>query len=145
MKTFITAYFVGFFLTLIVGLFLALALCRGANASEPVTVGIHLISAHTAPVQNNANVGAYLRYRGWVAGGYRTTEDGVAGYAGYVWEPTSYVAVTLGVVTGYRASTLGPLFAVTVFGPRVYGVRPALHFVPPVGENPGLVNLGFEF
>lgn len=79
-----------------------------------VVLGVHLVSAHSAPGMNDNNTGVYLRTpAGFTVGTYENSisrtrlsgNDGrrrISTYAGWSWEtPGKSFAFTLGGVTGY--------------------------------------------
>jgi hypothetical protein len=81
---------------------------------DGMIIGLHLVSAHSAPGMNDANSGVHLRTEvGFTAGVYENSISGTrfngndgrrreSMYLGWTWEtPGQSLAVTLGAVKGY--------------------------------------------
>jgi hypothetical protein len=81
---------------------------------DGLVIGLHLVSAHSAPGMNDANPGIYVRTAGGATLG--TYENSISGtnlngndgrrrtsvYLGWTWEtPSQGLALTLGAVNGY--------------------------------------------
>lgn len=65
-------------------------------------LGIHLLTAHTAPGYETATPGIYARHEsGFTVGAYRNSIGRPSAYAGWTFEQGRY-ALTVGAVTGYQ-------------------------------------------
>lgn len=96
---------------LLAAAFAALSFAATA-APSPTTIGLHLGTAHSQPGLCDANPGLYVvRPDGITAGVYRNSECRLSAYAGHTWRTSGRLSfgLTAGLVTGYRARTVGPL------------------------------------
>lgn len=135
---------------ILLGVCMALAVAFGneAKAAEPegITVGAHLVTAHTKPEgKESGTPGLYLRWpNGITVGAYRNSYGDGSVYAGYTFEAFNrHLALTVGAVTGYRAQPVLPLVVpslrIGLWGdtslrvaylpkPPKYGSSAAVHF-----------------
>ncbi|ACB34533.1 hypothetical protein Lcho_2267 [Leptothrix cholodnii SP-6] len=105
---------------------------QSAHAAEPVTVGLHLATAHTAGGYNPVNPGLYIRTaRGLTLGIYRNSMRATSAYAAYTHEWLGgHLALTAGAVTGYAALPVAPLLVPSVRLDLVDGFSARLAYLP---------------
>ena len=92
-------------------LVLALALFAVPVQAE-VTVGLHLVSAHSTENYNNENLGGYVKVDNIVVGSYYNSIRRQSSYAAYIWH-IGPVDLTTGLITGYKPEAV-PLIAPSV-------------------------------
>lgn len=96
-----------------------------------VTVGLHLVSAHTTDNYNNDNLGGYVKVNDVVVGSYYNSVRRQSSYAAYIWH-IGPVDLATGLITGYRPEAV-PLIAPSV---ALHGMR--LTVIPQV---PGITKV----
>lgn len=78
---------------------------REARAAEPLTVGLHLATAHTEGGLNAVNPGVYVRTAsGWGAGAYRNSINRLSIHAGRQFDAGPF-SLYVGLVSGYKLRT----------------------------------------
>lgn len=87
-------------------LLLAACVLAADARAEDISVGVHLASIHSPQrEQNNTNPGLYGRYRQWVVGGYRNSDDRDTFYLGYEFNLIDArhfeLGLLIGAATGY--------------------------------------------
>jgi hypothetical protein len=138
-----------------------------------VVLGVHLISAHSAPGLNDDNPGLYVRTNGGLTAGFyenslsRTHVNGndgsrrVSRYLGWTWETSGRgLALTLGAVDGYGqdavdrcvpntappiAKRSSKLQPAETFGCSYYEHQPKVRDVLPLAALSGRVPLGADW
>ena len=90
-----------------------------SSLAQAQTLGIHLVSWHDKPGFNNTNPGLYLKTQeGYLVGTVKNSENAQSYYAGKVFDYplTRKVSgsLTVGVISGYKASPLLPLVTPSV-------------------------------
>lgn len=112
-----------------------------------ITLGIHLLTLHSAPGYESQNLGLYGRHTasGITAGLYRNSEGRASVYLGETFEtPDRRFALTVGAVTGYRARAVAPL-VVPSFRLGFDGSAVRLSLIPkPPGANAWGLHLSIE-
>lgn len=102
------------------------------------TIGAHLVTAHDKPGLCNVNPGAYYRAdSGLTAGAYHNSDCRMSAYAGWTWqtEGATRLALTAGLVTGYRAHLVMPLLVPSVARDLRDGWAVRLTFIPRVEKR----------
>lgn len=101
------------------------------HASE-VKVGVHLATYHFDRERNlnEFNPGLYIRYSGWIAGGYRNSVSKPSYYFGYTVESGPF-ALTVGAIKGY-ADGVRPMLVPSVH----VGAGFRVAYIPQIPGNP---------
>ncbi|MBE7419858.1 MAG: hypothetical protein HS128_19300 [Ideonella sp.] len=88
----------------------------GSIALAGLTLGLHLVSLHSVGGMQTFTPGLYVRTpAGFTAGAYRNSEGRGSAYAAWTFEALhGRVALTAGVVAGYRRHAIGPLLVPSV-------------------------------
>lgn len=124
--------------TLIIASLILTSASAHAQALQPTAMGLHLGSWHSQPGYNNANPGVFAQWDGWTAGIYRNSEFATSMYFGHTWESRSAtpldlrVALTAGLISGYRRASVLPLLVPTVSVGVASKTRLQLSYVPPI-------------
>lgn len=118
-----------------------------STALAGLTLGLHLLTLHSAPGYESQNLGLYGRHApsGITAGLYRNSEGRASFYLGETFETADRrFALTVGAVTGYRSRSLAPLVVPSMrLGDDDLAVRLSLIPKPP-GANAWGLHLSVE-
>ena len=114
------------------------------------TLGIHLVSWHDKPGFNNDNPGLYLQTKeGYLIGTVKNSENAQSFYAGkvfdYVLTPRVTGSLTVGVISGYKASPVMPLVTPSVSLHLNYTDSLRVSYLPKVNKSGShALHLSFE-
>lgn len=90
----------------------ALCLALLASSANAGTVGVHLLSFHSAGGYQTLTPGIFYRSGPVVVGAFRNSEGRGSAYAGWHRQYGAW-ATTAGLVTGYERAKVLPMFVVT--------------------------------
>jgi hypothetical protein len=104
------------------------------------TLGIHLVSWHDKPGYNNDNPGLYLQtQKGYLLGTVKNSENAQSFYAGKVFDypltPRVSGSLTVGVISGYKASPIMPLVTPSVSVHLNYTDSLRVSYLPRVNKS----------
>ena len=109
------------------------------DKSTKKTLGLHLLSIHSAPGFNDHNQGLYIEFENhFTLGHYYNSVYKETTYAGYTYSLTKHIDLTLALFTGYQVYRYAPLVVPTYKFPNLFGTYTMrFAFIPKI---PNVIN-----